>query len=51
MTPADPPAVGFVPQMQSTALQDKMLMDTDNQELTSCEVDPSNDITVIEVMA
>ena len=33
--------------MQSTALPDEMLGESDNQELTSSEVDPSNDLIII----
>ena len=47
-TPQDPPPVGFISQIQSTVLQDQMLIESNNQELVSSEVDPSNYITVVE---
>ena len=42
LTLQDPPSVGFVPQIQSTALQDKALIGSDNQEMSSSEVDQSH---------
>ena len=48
-TPQSPPPSGFLPHMQSTVLHDKFLIGSDNQEMTSGEVDQSHaDITEIE---
>ena len=43
----DPPSMGFVPQMKSTVLPDKMLEENDAQETVFNKIDPRNDITVI----
>ena len=44
----DPPAAGSVPHMQSTALQGKTLIGSENQDLTYSEVDTIKNIMVIE---
>ena len=42
------PLAGFVPQIQLTALKDKTVVQSENQFLTSCEIDSTNDVIVIE---
>ena len=44
----DTPLASFVPQVQSTALQDRTLIGSENKDLSSSEVDTINNITVIE---
>ena len=39
MIPQDPPAIAFLPQVQSIALQYKILTEYGRQEATSSEVD------------
>ena len=41
------PSSGFVPQIQSTALHDESLTESENQDITSSEINRSKDITVI----
>ena len=42
-------STGFVSQMQLTVIQDKSLIRTGGQEITSSEIDPRHaDITIIE---
>ena len=47
VTSLHPPPVGFLPQMKLTALQDKTLVGSENQDSTSSEVDSNSDLTVI----
>ena len=48
MTSLDHPPAGFSPKMQFTALQDKVLIGSENQDSTSSEVHSNNVITVRE---